>query len=245
MPTKLAWAYNLMGLVFYEKPNPDYKKALFYYFKALQINNINNLQNNNGFVLLRIGSTYCKLTNYSRANYYLTAALKLGDSLNLRSVQFWSLEGLTQLYKDKKEYALALIYAEKTLKIALNANNDKPGIIIAYRNFSELNYLLNNTKNAIPNIDSAIQYSLRYKIYQTLPQIYLLKSTILELDNNINSSFNYYKMYVKTKDSLFNIQNNKNINDLEATFDSKQKQKRDKRRMCNKASTVYHLLLFY
>ncbi len=222
---KLAWSYNLMGLSLYSKPNPNYDKALYYYFKALEIHNSLNLRKNNGYILLRIGSTYRKLKDYEKAHDYLIDALKLSDSLKNIGVEMWSLEGLTQLYKDKKEYPNALLYSQKTLQIALRGGFDNPGIVIAYRNLAEMNHLLGNHEKAVLSIDSSIYYSLANNIYQTLPEIYLLKSNIYESQKNIDGSFRYYKLYVKTKDSLFNAQNNKNINDLEAAFNNKEKEK--------------------
>ncbi len=222
---KLGWTYNLLGLSLYSKPNPNYEKALSYYFKALDIHNSLGLRSKAGFILLRIGSTYRQLKDYDKAHIYLTDALKIADSTKNIGVEMWSLEALTQLYKDKKEYTNALRYSEKTLKIALRGSYDTPGIIIAYRNFADLNYLTNNLNKAQLNVDSAIYYSLKFDIYQTLPEIYLLKSNILDAEKKTEEAFTYYKLYSHTKDSLFNVQNNANINDLEASFDTKQKEK--------------------
>jgi tetratricopeptide (TPR) repeat protein len=222
---KLGWVYNLLGLSLYSKPNPNYEKALSYYFKALEIQYSLGLRPKTGFILLRIGSTYRQLKDFEKAHIYLTDALKIADSTKNTSVEMWSLEALTQLYKDKKEYPNALRYSEKTLKIALREGYDAPGIIIAYRNFADINHLTGNFSKAQLNVDSAIYYSLKFSIFQTLPEIYLLKSTILSSEKNTDEAFRYYKLYSVTKDSLFNVQNNANINDLEASFDTKQKEK--------------------
>ncbi len=220
----VSWGYNLMGLAFYSKPNADYKKALYYYFKALDIDKQLKRDYSSNLLLMRIGSVYTRLKDYSNAGYYLNRSLMQADSIHDNVAVKWALEALTGLYREKKEYQKAIDVGERSLQMSLRVG-EYPGIIISYRNLAE-NYLpLKNYKQATQNIDSAIYYSLKYNILQTLPFIYEVKSKIYEASGSVGEALHYYKRSVQLKDSLFSVQNSKNINELETKYESKEKEK--------------------
>ncbi|MBA2610520.1 MAG: tetratricopeptide repeat protein [Bacteroidetes bacterium] len=223
-PVSVSWGYNLMGLAFYAKPNPDYKKALYYYFKALDIDKQLKRDYLSNLLLMRIGSVYTKLKDYSNASYYLNRSLTQSDSLHDNVSKKWALEALTGLYNEKKEYQKAVDVGKSSLQMSLRVG-EYPGIIISYRNIAENYILLKNFKQANINIDSAIYYSIKYSIFQTLPFIYEVKSNVMESSGMINEALFYYKRSIHLKDSLFSLQNNKNINELETKYESKEKEK--------------------
>ncbi|MBA3680726.1 MAG: SEL1-like repeat protein [Bacteroidetes bacterium] len=223
-PRSISWGYNLLGLATYAKPNHDYKKALYYYFKAIEINNTINESHNSGMLLMRIGSVYTRLEDYSNATFFLDRALKLGDSLNQPVVQKWTLESLTVLYQKKGDYKKAIDVGKESLRFSLKFS-EFPGIIISYRNIAENYFQLKDYKKATLAIDSSIYYSLKYGILQTLPNIYETKSSISEKTGLLNEALVYFKRASELKDSIFSVQNSKNINELEARFENNEKEK--------------------
>lgn len=219
-----AWASNLLGLVFTKKPNPDNKTALTYYYKALDINKrINNIEAF-GMIMLRIGSVYSTLGDYPNAEAYLNRALVLGDSLNNRVVVKWAYEGFSKYYKRKKEYNKSIEIEKRTRAISLRAK-EYPGIIISYRNVAECHLALKNLKEALVFIDSALYYGLEHSVFQDIPIIYELKSSIHNELKQTDAAFYYYKKSIQVKDSLFSIQNSNNINELQTKFQTSEKEK--------------------
>ena len=220
----ISWGYNLMGLSFYSKPNPDYKKALYYYFKALDIDKQLKRDYSSNLLLMRIGAVYTKLKDYPNASYYLNRALTQSDSIHDNVAKKWSLELLTELYQEKQEYQKAIDVGKKSLQMSLSVG-EYPGIIISYRNIAQ-NYLtIKKYQAAMLNIDSAIYYSVKFNILQTLPFIYEVKSRICEASGSPTEALLYYKKSIQLKDSLFSVQNSKNINELETKYESKEKEK--------------------
>lgn len=245
----LSWAYSNLGLSLYSKPNPDYNKALNYYFKAIEMDKKRKTKFVNGLVLLRIGDTYLKLNNYSKAFYYLNYALHIGDSLKQETVIKWSLNGLGTYYKLKKDYKKALTIENQSLQLS-KINSEIPGIINSYRNIADCYQQLNQLDLANQTIDSAITVSKINTIYQTLPEIYKLKSIICEKLVNDKDALKYYKLAETLSDSLFSIQNSKNINELETKYQTKQKEKEisflniQKEEEKNKKKILYFVLVF-
>lgn len=219
-----AWASNLLGLVFTKKPNPDFITALSYYSKALEINRkIKNIEAF-GMIMLRMGSAYSLLGDYPNAEAYLSRALTLGDSLNNRVVVKWAYEGFSRYYKIKKEFAKSIEIEKRTRAISLRAK-EYPGIIISYRNAADCYLELKNYKEAMILIDSALYYGLEHSVFQDIPIIYELKSKIHNGLKQTDEAFYYYKKSIQVKDSLFSIQNNNNINELQTKFQTSEKEK--------------------
>lgn len=218
----ISSSYNLTGLAFYEKPNPDYSKALAYYLKSY--NALLKNKKVSPIILMRIGNCYSKLKNYSLAEIILTRALNVSDSVGDRTSRCWTLFAFGKHYFDLKNYNQAIGYFNQS-QVYFKKYFDVPGIIKSSQYLANCYYFQNQNSKALSNIDSTIFYSLKNNVSQTLIDIYLLKSNILQKSEKPEGALFFYKMYVKTKDSLFNIKNNNNINELEAKFNNKEKMK--------------------
>jgi tetratricopeptide (TPR) repeat protein len=219
-----AWAYNLLGLAFYEKPNPDYKTALEYYLKAIELNTKIHNTYANGMVYLRIGSTYTKLADYKNAEKYLERASVIGDSLNEGAIIKWTLNAYSNYYKARKDYFRSNEIEKRSKALSL-IEAGYPGIVIAYRNMAENYSMLSDNKKALESIDSAVYYSLKHEIFQTLPEVYELKSSILDKMGKGSEALVFFKKSVRLKDSLFSVQNSNNINELQTRFETNEKEK--------------------
>ncbi len=222
-PQIQSWAYNLLGLNFSNRPHPDYKKSLEYLFKALEIDNKINNNRNKNMVLLRIGTVYGRLDDFAKAEYYLGRSMRLADSLKMGSGKKWTLAALGLLYKREKKYAKAIEIEHQSLQIS-RESNEMPGVIISYLNVADIYRGLKDYKLAESYVDSSLEVSLRTKIYQTLPNVYLIKSLIYEEKGETAKALEFYKKSVDTKDSLFSIENNNNINHLETKYQTQKKE---------------------
>lgn len=220
-----SWAYNLIGLNYRSKPNPDYNKALQYLFKALEIDKkANNYGGNMGMVLLRIGSVYTHMREYEKAEQYLNESMRLADSLGRMTNKKWTLEAFAGLYKRKKEYKKAVNILERSLAMS-KQEKEVPGIIITYMTIAENYMYLKDLKIAETYIDSAINLSIKTNVFQTLSAVYIVKSKICENKGETAIALQYYKKAILVKDSLFSVQNSENINQLETKFQTQKKEK--------------------
>ncbi len=219
-----AWATNLLGLVFYNKPNPDNKLALQYYHRALDINRKLGRVNAFGMVMLRIGSAYSKLGDDANAIAYLNRAMALGDSLDDIVVVKWTLAAYSKYYMERKEYAKSNEIEKRSGNLSLGAG-DFPGVIISYRNVASNHYHLNNQKLALQFVDSALYYSLKHGIFDKVDEVYQIKSDVHEKLGELSEALLYYKKSIHVKDSLFSVQSSNNINELQTKFETSEKEK--------------------
>ncbi|MFN8231897.1 MAG: SpoIIE family protein phosphatase [Bacteroidia bacterium] len=219
-----AWLHNQIGLSYSNKPNPNYKLALEYYMKSLDILKKNNFISRSGLVHLRIGSVYLRQKNDSKGLYYLNKALKIGKDYNNKTVVLWTQVAFAKYYIDHNQYNKAIELENYCVKQFISGF-DVPGIIDSYKNLANCNHKLNNNKLALIQIDSAIYYSINNNVYEKFNKIYELKSDIHKALGQYDLAFEYFKKSVHVKDSIFSEANNKNIIELQTKFDTEGKEK--------------------
>ncbi|MBP7808692.1 MAG: tetratricopeptide repeat protein [Bacteroidia bacterium] len=219
-----AWAYNLLGLVLYNKPTPDNKLALEYYNKSLDIHRKKNNIQGFGMVMMRMGSAYSRLGDDANAIYYLNRAMALGDSLEQGFLVKWTLSAYSKYYMERKDYLKSNEIEKRAKYLSLDAG-DFPGVIISYKNIASNNYNLKDYKLALVNIDSALYYSTKHGVLQKIDEIYEIKSDIHHKLGQTEEALVCYKRSVALRDSLFSIKNNNNINELQTRFETNEKEK--------------------
>ncbi len=233
--TTLAWLYNQTGLSFCNKPNPDYRLALEYYMRALEIHKRYNFIEKSGMLQLRIGSVYARLKNDSKALHYFNEALKLAETTKNLTLKLWTQVAFAKFYIDHQQYQKA-IDLEKNCLTLFQLDKDFPGVIDSYKNLANCYHKLNNNKLALNLIDSAIYYSITNNIYEKFDKIYALKSDIHKALGQYDLAFDYFKKSVHVKDSIFSEMNSKNINELQTKYNTEGKEQEIKLLNIEKAS---------
>lgn len=219
-----ASAYNYLGLTFSTKRKPDYKKALDYLFKALEIDRRTKFSKDMGFALLRIGAVYAWQGDLDKGSNYINAASRVADSCKIIDLQKWSIEFSADIYNQKKEYKKALSMYLKSLRISLSIN-EIPGIVNSYINISDAHKHMGDYKNAHLYIDSAYFVCREFKTHSVFAHVYSCKSDIYEKQGDIKNAFLYYKKSAMAKDSVFSQKNSDNLNELETKYESEKKEK--------------------
>ncbi len=219
-----AAAFNYLGLTFSTKPNHDYKKALEYLFKALDIDRKTNNTKDLGYVLLRIGGIYSWQNDFDKALKYFDQSARLADSAHITDLQKWNLEFAADIYSKKKDYKTALPLYFKSLRLSLIIN-EIPGIVGSYINISDVYKKTGDYQNAHLYIDSAYFVCLKFKTHSVFSRIYWCKSGIFEKQGDLKNAFDYFKKGVRAKDSVFSEKNSNNINELETKYETEKKEK--------------------
>ena len=203
----------------YTKTN-KHRKAILYAEKAIQI--ATELKSNkNVFSILytTIGIAYFNIDDNKNAVKYLEFANEINKKNGPIDRRAFNMVMLSEAYFGLKKYKDAI----ETSQIAISLVDDKENLLMAYGIIGNSFYELKNYKSALTNQNKALQ--LLYLVEDTDHQ----RSIFLELSNTYSKLGDYknaYKNLNKYKDLEINFLKNiqeKNIDELEIKFDSKQK----------------------
>jgi tetratricopeptide (TPR) repeat protein len=220
----MASAYNQLGLTHAIKKNRDYKMAFKYYLKAEELNLKTKNFRELGFVWLRMGAIYSAMKDFDNAEIYLSKALRLADSAGIITVQKWTLEAYSNLFRQQKKYNQALPVLLRSLQLS-KQERQWSGIISSQSGIADLYSITGEHKKAMAYADSAIKNCLDSKVYSFLSIAYGCKSLVYERSGDYKNALEWYRKTEHIKDSLFKKANNENMNELEKKYETGKKEK--------------------
>ncbi len=218
---KLRIATSLLniGAVYYHK-EATHNIALRYYLKALPIAETLKDQDAIGTATVNIGEIYLEKGNDSLALIYFNRSLEAyKGSENVP----YSLNNIAKVYLKRKEYARAIDYHIEALALAetLNGKLDivqsRLGLARTYREFGDIEKAIVNFKRA-EKIASELNslYELKFA-YQGLAESYAATG-------RYNQAYQFQNRVAAIKDSLYNVETDKKLADLQFDFEIKKKQ---------------------
>ncbi len=214
--TRAADAANDIGRIYYEIEN--YEEALRYYDRALDYFIINNEEQKQAGVYNNIALIYYEMDSMEQAVKYYNDALeinkKYGSELDLATIY----HNLGLVYMNNHQYKKAVenlkssreIFIELSyLKYAANTTNNIGRALYRSGNYKEaLNYFSQGLEEA-KNENSAFLIMDNYK-YQ---------SDCYAMLNNFQEAYRYANEYYALKDSLLNIDKEKELAEIQAKYE--------------------------
>lgn len=199
--TRIGEFCNIIGGIYLGQPNNQ--KAFFYYNKSLQIQLLKNDKQ-------RIGRGYLNIANvYIAENEFKKAKIALDNSLfNYNLINFY--EGKSLVYATLGELFLARQMPDSALHYLLMGHNYLLQINKVYpltqinTSIAELYLNKNDLKKAIEFLDEGIKFGLNTKQNHNLSSLYLLKSKVLEKNNETKAAYENFKLYKQYSDSVLN-----------------------------------------
>lgn len=236
----LARSYNRMSWLFYS--TGDYKKCINYSEKSLKI----SLKLNNNEEVLQsyqlLGNANLHLNYTDLAMEYFERGLNTGENFNNIKYKKQFLSSIGGLYYKLGNDSEALKYYLK----ALNESNKKEDEI----------YLNNNIGSTLMNLE---RYS-EAKPY-LVEAYFSARNSGSNKEGMLNASFNlaevyeqlgdyksaidYLDIYVNLNDSINNVQNSKNLSEIEAKYQNEKKEKQNEilnERLKSKSMQMYFAL---
>lgn len=239
LQNKKAIGINLgnIGNVYLTKA--DYPKALEYYIRAVKLNEETGNKNAMSLNLGNIGTVYGSQNDFVKAEEYFLKALHLCEELGDQGGVARNVISLGNVYMMQKNYEKAVEYEMEALKMTKEAGNNSLTAITlvnlgkTYKDLAKdttaAYKLLAVSKNialqkAKVYTDSAIITFREIGDVSGLFQGYLSLSEIQELQEDNKGSLESYKNYTLFKDSVFNMEKDKNITEqaMQYEFDKKQ-----------------------
>lgn len=155
---------------------------------------------------------------YETALELYLRALKL-----LKDPEPMILNNIANTYKNKKEYDLAIQYAQESLKIALETNDDYP-LPFVYSTLCEIYTRLNRLPEALEYGRKCLEMAEANADLETLKIAQMNLSDIYERKGDMSAALRYFKGYIAARDSITNEEKNREITrrSLQFEFDKKE-----------------------
>ena len=212
---------NNIATIYFNNPDSSNKaKALGYLMTALSLNETLGNMEALGIVSENIGDTYLEMKQYDKAQSYFERAIQaLGDGAN-SAVAY---NGIGKIYIKKGDYDKALNYHNKALIIAENANSPRH-IEGTLRDIANLHIKQKNFATALNYYDRARLIAEDLKAVGDLKDIYSGMAIAYEKTHDFKNAYKYQELFGNIKDTLFSIDREKKVGNLQFEFDLEKKQ---------------------
>jgi tetratricopeptide (TPR) repeat protein len=217
----LADSYNNLAAI--ELTNENYKKSIDYNLKALAIYKEYNDTFYQAIANNDIGMAYYNMEDYNKAETYLQNGLKLAQDIENINLEATILANLGITNTKLGRYEQALVFGKKSLRIVKEINS-KNKIVENLNGLGVTYSAMGDEISAIAYFDQVIPLadSIGNKAFQSLA--YMERATSYANVNNHKKAYNDLKVYLKLKDSIYNKNKSKQIEEMRAIFDTEKKE---------------------
>jgi adenylate cyclase len=216
----LAATYNHIGTVFTEIA--DYDNALKYQTGALNIQRKIKAEKGAANSLNNIGNIYLQQENYAEAKAYYNSAMSLyqslSDSVNIAA----SYNNMGLLFRLTNDYSKALECYKEALKIK-EKSGTKQSIAITLCNIGSLYVLTKDYDSAIECFLKSLKLGKESESLDEQKNAYEGLSDSYEKKNLIAEALKYHKLYSAFKDSVFNIEKQKQVLELQNKIETEKR----------------------
>ena len=217
----LGNVYTNIGGVYSAESNNE--KALEYYFKALKIKQEVGNKLGIGSCYNNIGNVYIDEHNYPKALEYVLKAVKIRTEINDKRGLASSYAVIGIIYKDQAKYAEAMEYYLKSVPI-LKQVGDIQFLGNCYAEIGKLYNKFSDYKRALTYCDSALQMSKRVKDISMERRAYQSLAEIFADAKQYKEAYEYHVKYKALTDSIYNVENSKQLGDLKTKFEVEKKE---------------------
>jgi len=218
---QLAAAYKNMGAI--SNSQGKYKESLSYFRKELAINQQLNDENAIGACLNNIAFSNLRDGQLDSALYYGNMALAFNKKLDNQYLIAFTLRNLADVYVQKGAFQQAINYLEGSLAIARGLKNNFIIITDLYR-LGKIYKQQKNYPKAIYYFEQTIVTGRAYGVKGEVEIAFENLSQIYAQQGDFKKAFEYQSKHVALHDSLNHEENKKQIEQLQAQFNSEKKE---------------------
>lgn len=204
----------------------NYRKALDYYKKSIALMYSSNYEKGIASLLNNIGLMFSNLQQYDSAIYYFEKSYIANKNLNNYEGLGMVFTNLAGIYFEEGKYAKCIEYDTKALEVR-QKTNDQFQIASSLNNLGN-DYCRNN------EADKAIDFHMKaLAIGQAIGAKELIKFAYDGLSESYLSLGNYKQAYIYSdkfndiKDSIFNEESAKSLNELSVRFETEKKEQQN------------------
>ncbi|HYG52783.1 MAG TPA: tetratricopeptide repeat protein [Flavobacteriales bacterium] len=227
---RVANANMLLGFIYLNQENPP--KARYYFEKYFDYAKKNGNQGMLAHAYTAMANVYETEGKPQEALRYLSGALDIHKKLDagskddaVKSTLASTYNNIASLYKTIGDYKQALEYSQLSIELGEKYPTNKFELSNYYILNGNLHTLIKNYDKAAVALGKgmALAKSITHKedikgAYQGYAELYAQKG-------DYKNAFEYYKKYAELKDTLLNDKNNKAMAEMNARFESAEKDK--------------------
>lgn len=218
----LAKTLNNIGLIYRTKNNNQ--KALEYFSKSLKIKKRLNDKKGVCYTYSNIGIIHQNQKHCDSALWYANASYNLSEELQSPFDIGTSLVNIGEAYFCLENYKEAKKFYLDAEKILIK-NTDENTLAFCYKGLGNVFEKENNLEKALEYYETGIRYAKATERNELLSDLYRSVFEIEEKLQHPEKALSYYKLYTQMKDSVFSIESNRNLNELEIVYETDKKQK--------------------
>lgn len=202
-------------------------KSLETFRKALEVNKKINDKYAQALILSNIGILNAKFQKYDQAiaDFKNSKAMceELKDSSGIRR----NLLNIGETFLIMKDYHEALKYFYDALQL-VNATGDIRERAIVLVNIGTVYTRQKEYQKAIDCYTKSLIYSKRIDYKEAIIDAYMNLSSTYYLMGNFKKAYDFQRLYIEVKDSVYNVENSKKIANLTAGFEFEKKENENK-----------------
>lgn len=219
----IAVANRNIGVVYWMLEK--YDLTLEYFFKALEsFKKVPGDILGNARTINNIGATYHQTGEIEKALEFYEQAyeiyIKIRSERDIADVT----HNIGMILMDMNEYDKALESYFKSLE-SNKKRNSKHGLANNYNNIGELYYRIGNYEVALGYLKNSVQIALEINAREILMENFQFQSMIYAERNNYKEALLFHKNYTDLKDTIFGLQNQNRVLELQVRFEAESKQK--------------------
>ncbi len=184
--------------------------------KGIQFIEAQNLKNY-GYILEEKGTIEAALNKYKQALVLFQA---LNNPLNMVDIQI----RIGNLLQSQEDYSEARQFLQEALSIRTQYD-DKMGILDSKLLLGELDIRQKNYQKAIPLLETCISPAINLNNRNALMKTYRLLAEAHKGVNQFETALDYFSQYTTVKDSLLQIDRIREVNRIDAQFQTAKKDK--------------------
>ncbi len=219
--TAIAKCYNNIGKLYYQRKN--HKEAMNYYLKSLAINQKLHLDEEmcTNYIHIGIISNSEKKYNEAIQNYQKALAIQIrtGNKKNIAAT--YSNLAVTYYHMNKLE--LSIESAKNAIAEAEIAGNKKY-LSVAYSNLAGLYTTTKMYNEANASYNKAIKYAMEAGHNEFINTTYRNLAALYSEQKDFQKAYQYARTALKVEDSIYQINNTRQTNELMAKYESEQKE---------------------
>ena len=219
-----ALIYNRIGSIY--NNIKKYTKALEYYGKSLEIREEIGDKNGIAGSLNNIGNIYKYMGKYDTALNYYHIALEKNRKLGNLKWQSFNLNNIGDIYRNIGKFNSALNFYNQSLKIKKEIGNKK-GIVWTLSNISGVYSDMGEYDKAIDfylqSLDIAKEIGIKNQILTSYSDL----AKLFSITGDYENAYKYSRLYNELKDSVFNENKVKIIEDIQTKYETEKKEKQN------------------
>ena len=222
MYPELAEAYNRLARLYRKtksltRAHQFYAKAMDLYKQMRDRNGIATIYNEDGVVYEYEEKYDDALKNY---NASLAIDRQLNDSVGIG----YALNFIAGVYVLQKKFTEAENYLQQTMDIR-QALKDTFTVALTWSDFGSLYKESGDYAKAIEALQKSNATAEKINYPELMLTNYKMMSEAASLQKNYADAYNYFSAYSSLKDSIYNIESNKQIEELSAKYETAEKEK--------------------